>query len=230
MDNKEKIASLEAQMEAIDKQIAELKSKPQFEIGKWYHWMVHKSSYGILKFNGINGPNVKASIAFHECSGSFYSSILSDGYTNISTMGELATEEEVAKYFEKYANILGFKVGVTVDRKNLPGWRIMGQDKISEYYDIQFQFNHGGDEIFILGKRVIYCNGEWATIVKDESVKIHGYEVIKKGDIYEIGCKVVDYRFLVELKKMMEKNGFLGTSFGEFHITLDEINKIINLK
>lgn len=69
---------------------------------------------------------------------------------------------------------------------------------------------------------------------KYQEFKIHGYKVELKidslGYYYQIGCKTIKKETLMKLHHFMEVSRFNDVSFGQFHVTIQEIEKMLKMK
>jgi len=166
------IEQLEADMLTLKKQIEELKNKPTFEVGKWYangdgflcytNKIVCKSAYGF----GIN----YAGIWFNNEAG--------EAFNIKNTECRPATTKEVEDALIKEAVKRGFKEGVKYQSLNNDG-KIRDKDGI-----VSHGFRYENNSLWC-GWGFIFSNGQWAEIIKDETIKIGGYEVKfnKKDDL-----------------------------------------------
>ncbi len=134
-----------------------------------------------------------------------------------------ATDKEVEEALIKEAKKRGFKEGVKIK---------------SIYSETTYNTRHSGfgfypsDYSIYFGNWLIFKDGIWAEIIKDEPLKVCGYEVKKKADdsdIFEIGCKHIHRIELQNIKDFMYRCGFTEVTFDQYEVSLETINKILEL-
>lgn len=105
-----------------------------------------------------------------------------------------ATPSEIESHLIEEAKRRGYKKGVIVDENKY------------EISDNNFKYDDFLDGLYVKinNERLlpIYLNGVWVEIIKDEAIKIGGYEVeFKKGEI-KIGCKTISNSYIYNLFKL----------------------------
>ena len=221
-----RIEALEAELQKLKN---EVKNDIKLEAGKWY-W-----------FGFEDECNKRYLILFDRVveKGYFYKymiNILSEHYLNkrndyISKsntfLGE-ATYQEVEEALIEEAKKRGFKDGVsfkTVERKGISG-----------SYNTKFKFDRMNvciykNETVLLNNcdGCIFCNGVWAEIVKGEPIKIGGYEVVKDGSDYKIGCRTVQKSNVQYFKDFMISKNFKKISFDGVETDVETLIKILSI-
>ena len=222
-----KIEALEAEIKKLKDEV----NKPQFEVGKWYK-VIYGGS-GALGANGligfvINKPNKKDD-NYH---GEFFDSLIHTPFLKIinGSMWRLCdgfklrelTDKEVEDALIAEAKTRGFEKGVIYDATNL-GFE--GQtDCLITSNSFEYRYN-----TLLIDNWRIFEHGKWATIIKDEPIKIGGYEVKKaEFNVYTIGCKSVSKTALNSLRDVMINNSFKKVSFDGVETDLETINKILD--
>jgi len=213
----------EEQIKAIEKQLSELKaslSKPtQFEVEKWY---MHDHSIKCL-FN--YQPNGKG-FGFNNGDWTLnWCCDPSDWHKEVRP----ATESEIKEALVTEAIKRGFKEGVRIEiikgysKGNVSKNKIKSEFYYELYEDELSCESYGCDY-------TIYSKGKWATIVKDEPIKIGGYEVSFSGDYTMIDGNIFTKEFW-QAAKVVASHNKAGVRVGcskQFDVSLETINKIIN--
>lgn len=141
-----------------------------------------------------------------------------------------ATDKEVEEALIKEAKKRGFKEGCVANNSKVHGG-IYENNKLNRGYS--FHFIDGGlyygNLEFNDSQFCIFKNGKWAKIIKDEPIKIGGYEVVKEQYGFKIGCKKFRTEFIKELQQAMESQSLTKVSFDGIETDLETINKILNL-
>lgn len=218
---KTEIEQLEAQLTAISEQIKELKNKPKFEVGKWY-----KNKFNCIIFNdGKHGYGVNM---FE------WVNIYSDSekplfYNSLGLDWQPATPEEVKAALVKEAEKRGFKFGVYIDNTN-----IYPDYKSSIPWPLRYHpFTFDNNELSY-GGAVVFDKGQWATIIKDDVIKVGSYEVKFEGEgnkrCTSIDGNIFTERFWQSARIISEHSKakiMVGCS-KQFDVSLETINKILD--
>lgn len=137
-----------------------------------------------------------------------------------------ATEEEIKSALIKEAEKQGFKIGTKFIPIGSKDYQTVG-NMIFDYYntdDLHIVANFTEwDEL--LSNPIIYSNGQWAEIVKEEPLVIGGHEV----KFAEFGVYINDYYFSTDsLKRLsVSSNVFLFVFRGGLSVTMSEIKQIL---
>ncbi len=198
------LEQIKKQLNDISDKIKQLE-KPQISLNKWY-----KHCCGGFHFNDvINSYGIDGGGKWYNGNGFFM--VHPENWTP-------ATDEEVKEALIKEAKKIGFKEGV--------GFKSASTEfkcKINSNWNynpnINSLSNYGGH---------VFCEGKWAEII-DEPLKVCGYEVKKVDNHFEIGCKKIHESRVKSLKDLMQHSGFKTVSFDNYSVSLEEINKILNL-
>lgn len=75
----------------------------------------------------------------------------------------------------------------------------------------------------------VFRKGVWAEIVKDEPIKIGGYEVVKDGSDYKIGCRTVQKSNVQYFKDFMISKNFKKISFDGVETDVETLIKILSI-
>ena len=205
MTTEEKINQLQAQIDELRKEV-----KPKFEVGKWY-----KFKSGIMNYqNGEYGYGV--------WNDNWHDMICFDGREKAERP---ATDKEVEEALIKEAERRGFKKGVRF-KSAIRNWECLPSKN-----DFKYTHKHdyyGGCLLFLDGNGVFY-NGKWAEIIKDEPVKVGGYEVKKSVRTYNIGCKNIWINEVLQIHAFMKNNNFKKVAFDGIEVDLDTIERILKL-
>lgn len=152
-----------------------LKPKPQFEVGKYYTFSngLYNSIFfrvkEIDKYGTIFTDNENE--AYHKMpEGDFGSNAFPKG-CNLYKESKPATPEEVKQALVKEAERKKYKVGTKI--KSL-GHYPPSYDGLIK--DLDYTYFHDIDSLQVGGAE-LYCQGQWAEIIKEEVIKIGGYEV-----------------------------------------------------
>lgn len=214
--------NLEERISEIEKQLSELKELAKKEpISKdgWYKNKFHKY-FCAYKRDGeyIYGIN---------CFGEWLADFSNRGEEYHNDKSDiLATDEEVKSALIKEAEKRGFKVGVKIKRDH---FKLSRHTTVLSDAPGLMSYESDYNRLSFLGVYV-FEDGLWAEIIKDEPLKVCGHEVkFDAWEIYIIGSKKIGKQELLEIKKVMEFNNFNTISFDNYSVTLEEINKILNL-
>jgi hypothetical protein len=219
MNTEERIKELEARFQ---RELAELKKElnPELEVGKWYKdrkWLVFVTS--LTGDKGIKCYGFEGDWWYDNTDRIGICGYVSDEW-------KLATEQEVFEALKKEA--IKYPKGCKIKPTN---GLFDGNNS-----------SYNGDELYWDGQDLYfenktgYCvslfrDGKWAEIIKEEPIMIGGFEV-KKHDIcdsFRIGCKNVYRSEISHIKNIMESHQFKTVAFDGTEVTLETINKIINL-
>lgn len=226
------IEELEAQLTAISEQIKELKNKPKFEVGKWVKVIDGKNgAYGCNGNIGmvINSPLIEpenlSGVLFENAK--FFIQLPCGKIWSFrnGVVVEPATLEEVYAALVKEAEKRGFKEGVRVVTCLGNSGKL---DCSKPFYNINDNKLRWADSEDAMNN-IVFDNGQWATIIKDDVIKVGSYEVKKKGSQYEIGCKQVSWNLIDTIRIEMKRNNFKKVSFDGIETDLETIEKILNL-
>lgn len=179
----------------IDHELAEFKKqliekyspKPQFEVGKWYK-NTHNQRNNLYCFQGQNKNHYGFNLSNNWTTG--YGSI------NINEHPETqipATPEEVKQALVKEAERRGFKEGVFFRSINeCDKGQVRPYKPYHKVNSIEFTYHPEDDQLYCISgmstengrfcsNPSIYQQGQWAEIIKEEVIKIGGYEVTIHG-------------------------------------------------
>lgn len=209
------IEELEAQLTVISEQIKELKNKPKFEVNRWYH-SDNDSLLYITKFSENK---------MFEGYGFYFNNWESKQWWAYDHFIRPATLEEVYAALVKEAEKRGFKEGVRVVTCLGNSGKL---DCSKPFYNINDNKLRWADSEDAMNN-IVFDNGQWATIIKDDVIKVGSYEVKKKGSQYEIGCKQVSWNLIDTIRIEMKRNNFKKVSFDGIETDLETIEKILNL-
>ena len=208
---KERIDALEAELQQLKKEL----ETPTFEVGKWYN-SDGDSLLFITEFNA-NGEKTFKGYGFHFSKWSF------EQWWNYDNFLTPATDKEVEAALIKEAKKRGFKDGVKI--KPVSG-------DINILFDNKFEYLkkwHEYKNALFIDNYLVFSNGKWAEIIKDEPIKVGGYEVKKNADYYEIGCREIPKCDIKDLSIFMSSQRFTKVSFDGVETDLETINKILDL-
>lgn len=189
------------EIEKLEKRLAELKSQPDFEVGKWYKAKSHNAFF-CYKGNGV-GYGIRINNVW----------IDEEPMTEISLWTE-ATKEEVESALIKQAEKRGFKEGVRFKSASSNMEITLGKVKPSMYDNLLYMSLVG----------VVFCNGKWAEIIEEPKVEINGYEMKQDGDIISFGCAKFRDIQLIRLYQHLNVTGY--GSFN-YYIGINESNRKI---
>lgn len=239
MTTEEKINQLQAQIDELRKEV-----KPNLEVGKWYKTILtnddSKPLYCVTKVERHD---------FHAYGFDYYGAWVNDEYFGCINSSEIkervpATDKEVEEALIKEAERRGFKEGAK--------FKCLELGKIREYkqYDskdwgtgknLSLRYFSDGNHLFcndgLWNKDIISCSnpsifrdGKWAEIIKDEPVKVGGYEV-KKGLFNDcvIGCKKINLLQVHNIRVFMKEYDFKKVAFDGIEVDLETIEKILKL-
>jgi hypothetical protein len=213
----DKIQQLEKQLADISAELQKLKSEPKFEVGKWYKFKSDFCSAIVCYQGGKSGYGFSESNWKHHESWTF----------DVNALDWIpATESEVFEALEKEAIKRGIVVGVTIDKLNIGDSMNRDVVKITNL-GLGFVFSLEENRLRFNGDTVFY-KGKWAEIIS-EPFKICGYEVEEECSVYTIGCKKLTRANIHDLKVIMDLLNFKTVQFDEYKVTLEEVNKILNL-
>lgn len=134
-----------------------------------------------------------------------------------------ATPEEIKEALSACCKRLGLVDGAVVETLNAGRRR---QEDTGQ----GFKYDPVTDSFGLYGMGWIYQQGKFATVVKDEFIKIGGYEVKWSSDksILKVGCKEYPYRWVADLKSSMANFKISHVIIENEDVNLDTINKILN--
>lgn len=211
---KNEIELLKEQLNSISEQIKALESNPRFEIGKWHKsdrfpkWVMYRESkdscYGI------------------DCDGDwFYNTQINFTDPHVSSFATpQEIEDALIKEFLKKNPTAPYKV------------KSLDSGNIFEFNKKEFQFNEKTNTLYIVGYGIleVFRNGKWAEIIKDEVIKVGGYDCKKiDHDNYSIGCKKFHRNDFNNAKRLLEKSGCNELYFDSIGFSVELINKILSL-
>jgi hypothetical protein len=211
-----KIEEIESRIKDLLKEVESLKKQePKFEVGKWYKdpngcFMVNCQNPNIPYNNGSFG------FGFGAISSEWHDKGLGKDRCLIP-----ATPKEVETALIAEAKKRGFK-GRKVKTLDRGDNGIAWGDSLE--YDSKNDSLYGDSG----GTGIIYKQGQWAEIIKEDKIMIGGYEVekIDKGGI-KIGCKKMSIENIMTIKNFMDKYRFTKISFDGIETDLETINKIL---
>lgn len=205
---KTELEQLKEQLNSISEKIKQLETT-SFQKGKWY-----KRNKELLVWN-----DYKKTYGFTE-DGMWSNDMLFSRDLNICVP---ATDKEVEEALIKEAKKRGFKDGVKI--KPVSG-------DINILFDNKFEYLkkwHEYKNALFIDNYLVFSNGKWAEIIKDEPIKVGGYEVKKNADYYEIGCREIPKCDIKDLSIFMSSQRFTKVSFDGVETDLETINKILDL-
>lgn len=213
MEIKEELKQIRERLERIEKEV----NKPVFEVGRWYkngcgamnNFQSEDKHYGIAN----HGYWVKDNRWFEEESNGTWSP---------------ATPGEVKEALVKEAEKRGFKDGVIFEQEydfgvgGNPAESYKGKGKVSGRLRL-FENSHSEYNLISNGEGLIFNakTGQWATIIKEDPITIHGHEVEFKDGKAVINDTVFDREFFEAALKVNESD------FGHTHINADDIKAIL---
>ena len=202
-----RIEALEAELQKLKNEVKE----PKIENGKWYK----DYDYFLVYITDIN----KGVGYGFGSSGQWYNESNDWGFKDVRP----ATHQEVKEALIKEAKKRGFKKGVMINHSiEGKGHRALIFNELSYHSGYNWLCDGWGN--------VVFKDGVWAEIIKDEPIKIGGYEVKKtEFNTYTIGCKSASKTFLNSLRDLMTVNNFKKVSFDGVETDLETINKILAL-
>jgi len=213
---KERIDALEAELQKIKKEL----DSPTFEVGKWYKDPLNNYMVFVTKNTGnLRGDTFGYGFDTHGC---WSNSLGLDG-------SEIpATDKEVEEALIKEAKKRGFKNRVKI--KQVSG-------DINILFNNKFEYLKEWNEyknVLFIDNYLVFANGTWAEIIKDEIIKVGGYEVKKlengsNATKYKIGCKEFYKADFLTVCDIMKVGNFKKVSFDGIETDLETINKILDL-
>lgn len=219
MNITEKIEALEAQLKELKQEL----NKPAFEVGKWY-----KSNRAIYYKGDTNAYGLNDVGQWVEYQSK---NIGWESYKFVP-----ATDKEVEEALIEEAIKRGFKEGGIVKGDSYFEHSYGGiiTDSATWEYDIN------KDELSLIRgiktnihgvcRMIVYKQGKWAEIIKDEPIKIGGYEVKRdEGGIIKIGCKKINTFGIQDIRQFMKTHGFKKVAFDGIETDLETIEKILKL-
>lgn len=140
-----------------------------------------------------------------------------------------ATPSEIQEALVKECTRLGIVEGATIERGH---WKSpLGKNTLSEYPIFPTTYCKSSD-CLQLGGVMVYLKGQFATVVKDEVIKIGGYEV--KFSYYTNDTKIDGNLFTKEFwqaAKLISEHSKAKIMVGcskQFDVSLETINKILS--
>lgn len=221
MNTQEKINDLQKQLDSLK---AELNKPTEFSRG----WCMIETDnkYNWMLFNPYTNERgqLKYEYGFEYIPFNFFKDKETGyiGYSKDITKNRPATPEEIKKALINYCESLGIKEGVIINKSEISHYKYP-----VEIRNNNFEYDEIKDSLTIDGHNV-YKQGKFATVVKDEVIKIGGYEVKRNGLIYIIGCKHIHKNEVERIKKFMESNNFTEIAFDGIETDLKTINKILD--
>jgi hypothetical protein len=215
---KTELEQLKEQLNQISEKIKELET-PSFQRGKWYKgtgiYSKHFFCCTKLEKGNVYGTGYGAVGNWLEYANFAY---------DTATHYVLATDKEVEEALIKEAKKRGFKEGVKLKHPESVYKSGLRFNYLSYYADMLCDgYGH-----------VVFKDGIWAEIIKDEPLKVCGYELVTnhKGsetEYYSIGCKNISRKYLESIKYVMDSNSFKTVQFDNYKVSLETINKILEL-
>lgn len=216
-DKLEKLNELEKQYLQSLEEIKKLKgefSKPKFEVGKWY-----KFKSGVVNYQDKENSYGIFYDRWHDV-------ICFDGKEKAERQ---ATDEEVFEALKKEAEKKTNGASKIKVKSIKDGIIYTFENYHFELYNNILQIWGSNGWISLME------DGKWATIIKDESINIGGYEVkyekiIGLAPTYKIGCKLIYNAELEAIRNFMKRSKFYKISINDIEVDLDTIEKILALK
>lgn len=207
------------------KALADFKSEllkelnPKFEVGKW----CKGDGHSLINHKSLNLNNSGESFGF-DASGNWYEKCY---FNAICDNVRPATESEVKEALIKEAEKRGFNKDAVWNSIIYDGKKTNCNDFGTSSLAIEFKYDSFNDSL-TLGYGVCYKQGKWATIVKDEAIKIDKYECEFGEGVVKIGCKKITKEQLFHLKTFMRNNDLGSVTFLDCpSVNLTTINAIL---
>lgn len=199
--------------------------KTEFEKGKWYN--IRRDGERAAIINYRPGP---ATFGFGFNWGGYWTNDFGQSdeaaLNDYARHASLATPEEIQSALIKEAERRGFKEGVPyVDARGNKGGNQITNLK-NAWYDPKY------DELIngLCATGVLYRAGKWASIIKDEAIKIGGYEVKFHANGTTIDGHSFGRKFwegAAEVARHSKAKVKIGCSH-QFDLPLETIQKILN--
>lgn len=153
-----------------------------------------------------------------------------------STPSEI--KDALVKVCEKMGIVPGAKINVLRPIKSGERWDYVsvsrGSENPLEKIGKAWYYNSATDTLYNwgYGLGIVYEKGQFATVVKEEEVKIGGYkcEWTQDKDILKVGCKEFPYRWVSDLRGTMQNFKINHVLIEHEEIELETIVKILNLR
>jgi hypothetical protein len=217
--------------EVLDKKLLEFKQEllkpfspsPEFEVGKWYKHNYENKFLVFLK--ELTSSRDGMGYGFGADTGAWYN----EGWRFGLSQCRPATKEEVQEALINEAEKRGFKEGVIVKESfgGSTNYKLKSENWIY-YSDYDFlRYDHNC---------IVYEKGKWATIVKEEPIKIGGYEVkflfkdYGETKFTQINGHVFTKEFW-QAAKIVAEHSKGGVNVGcskQFPVSLQTINQILD--
>lgn len=215
------MSEINKRIEALEAELQKLKNEvtPKFEVGKWYKTNCLGGSIFYLTESPVEDCYVSG-YGFEN--GDWCD--LSEHYWTLEQKYKptLATHQEVKEALIKEAKKRGFKEGVRINHSiEGKGHRALIFNDLSYHSGYNWLCDGWGN--------VVFKDGVWTEIIKDEPIKIGGYSVEKMGESYRVGCKRFEITDFIDAKRLIEKAGVKSLRFESIEINIETINKILAL-
>lgn len=221
MDWKKIKEEAELKIKELQEMIDKLDKTPKFEEGKWYFFH-NKSCEGryLIKYISTEDHRINYQIMINHNNNFFTSS-----WIDIDCVFEREAEDN--DVVEALKNVAKNKYKISYGS---PMSNIVGEfDKIgSSFYMSRGCFMNNG-----WYKNIILMDsyGNWNGIIKEEIIKVGGYEVKKVDhDNYTIGCKKFHRNDFHSIKRLISKSEVQSVYFDSVEINIEIIDKILKLK
>lgn len=213
------LEKLKQQLNEISEKVKQLEN-PKFEVGKWY-----KSKDKRKKTLFVLTSFESSSLGFFDKTDGYGFDYLGEWVDSEFNLegSEIngfipATDKEVKEALIKEAERRGFAAFARIKLITLDDIVTLGVRG----------YTYSNNDLY-LGGWLIFRDGKWAEIIKDEPIKVGGYAVEKDGSIYKIGCKEIWSQELDYIHGFMSKNKFKKVAFDGIEVSLETIEKILKM-
>ena len=155
------------------------------EEGRWYKFVGYKFRVHAISDNSVSVKNLMYNSKNYEESDDF------DGYGhNVRKKSIELTQEELKEHLIACAKARGYEEGNFHDLKDGERWGVTKGSKNFEGFCYKAKENS-----LTLNCGILYKDGKWAEIVKNELPEINGHEGKIDGDEVIYGCAKFDIKF-----------------------------------
>lgn len=236
-----KIEEIESKIKDLLKEVESLKQQEhKFEVGKWYYSKIFNDEW-LVNFKEIKGDDLFSNSAI--CLGAtptWYNASEWGSYSDCKVFRP-ATTQEVEEALIKEAKKRGFKEGVRFKALNqemmVPVVNFSSIDNELKFMRMSFRLNKINDLNTLLvscndsrNNGIIFHNGQWAEIIKEDKIMIAGHEVKFRTDgAVDVGCKTIHEIELRNISDLMKRCGFTWIQFDKEHtVNIETIDKILD--
>lgn len=222
------LEKLKQQLNEISEKVKQLEN-PKFEVGKWYKRPHNKA---LLFATNDNGNGWYSGYGFD-----IYGKWMESGSPQWTLDREIpATDKEVEEALIKEAERRGFKKGVRINNSSLKGCCLY-DDAIDgdgfKYYSKNSSFSYKNALTF--GYFVVFIDGKWAEIIKDEPIKVGGVDCVVDSCGAWFDKNQYSWEEINSLVKVFKNHSSqlksinVGCS-GQYKVDLELLEKILALK